>query len=64
MSPLPGHVRKVRVAREDSSLPLRLLLVRSIALIFLATLALSSLLVFWRTYEKVETDMTAALAAG
>lgn len=64
MSPLPGNVRKLRVAGEDSSLPLRLLLVRSIALIFLATLALSSLLVFWRTYEKVEADMNGALAAG
>ncbi len=45
-------------------MPLRLLLVRSIAAIFLATLALSTLLVFWRTYEKVEADMSAALAAG
>ncbi|MEJ0051205.1 MAG: HAMP domain-containing protein [Methylovirgula sp.] len=44
-------------------MPLRLLLVRSIALIFLATLALSTLLVFWRAYEKVEADMTASLAA-
>ncbi|MEI9915036.1 MAG: hypothetical protein WDN29_03715 [Methylovirgula sp.] len=43
-------------------MPLRLLLVRSIALIFLATLALSTLLVFWRAYEKVEADMTASLA--
>ena len=45
-------------------MPLRLLLVRSIALIFIATLVLSTVLVFWRTYEKVEADMTAALAGG
>ncbi len=45
-------------------MPLRLLLVRSIALIFLATLALSTLLVFWRAYEKVEADMAGSLAAG
>jgi two-component system, NarL family, sensor histidine kinase UhpB len=64
MSPLPGNFRKVRVAREGISLPLRLLLVRSIALIFLATLALSTILVFWRAYEKVEADMSAALAGG
>jgi two-component system, NarL family, sensor histidine kinase UhpB len=64
MSPPPGNFRKSRVAREDSSLPLRLLLVRSIALIFLATLALSTLLVFWRAYEKVEADMAASLVAG
>jgi two-component system sensor histidine kinase UhpB len=64
MSSPPGNFRKLRAASEDSSLPLRLLLVRSIALIFLATLALSTLLVFWRTYEKVEADMTAALTAG
>ena len=63
MSPPPGNSRKSRVDCEDLSLPLRLLLVRSIALIFLATLALSTLLVFWRAYEKVEADMTASLAA-
>jgi two-component system sensor histidine kinase UhpB len=64
MSPLPGRLRKVRVAHEEISLPLRLLLVRSIALIFIATLVLSTVLVFWRTYEKVEADMSAALAGG
>jgi two-component system sensor histidine kinase UhpB len=64
MSPPPGNFRKSRVGCEDSSLPLRLLLVRSIALIFLATLALSTLLVFWRAYEKVEADMAASLVAG
>lgn len=43
---------------------LRLQLVVTIALVLLATLGLGALLVHWHAVEKVETEMTAAIAFG
>ncbi|MFZ0559632.1 MAG: hypothetical protein WAM55_10170, partial [Methylovirgula sp.] len=43
---------------------LRLLLVRSIALILLATLAFGALLVYLHAVQKVNADMRAAMAVG
>lgn len=43
---------------------LRLLLVRSIALILFATLALGAGLVYWHAVQKVQTDLRTAMSAG
>jgi two-component system, NarL family, sensor histidine kinase UhpB len=45
-------------------LSLRLLLVRSIAFILLATLALGAILVYWHAVYRVQADMRAAMAVG
>jgi two-component system, NarL family, sensor histidine kinase UhpB len=45
-------------------LSLRLLLVRSIAFIFLATLALGALLIYWHAVQRVNADMHASMDVG
>jgi two-component system, NarL family, sensor histidine kinase UhpB len=45
-------------------LSLRLLLVRSVAFILLATLAVGALLIYWHAVHKVQQDMRAAMTVG